>query len=126
MGSLNAADRPCRSAERHDPDGRPRARRVGRPERPLNPQDGPVARFALELRQLRAAAGYPSYRTMAATALYAPSVLSSAASGMSFPSLKVTLAYARACGGEEAEWQARWLSAAAAIGADAGLSARGR
>ena len=126
MASLNATDESCRGAGRHDPEGRPRARRVGRPERPLNPLDGPVARFACELRQLRAAAGYPSYRRLARTAQFAPSVLSSAASGMSFPSLQVTLAYVRACGGDEAEWRDRWQSAAAVIDADGQLSARGR
>jgi hypothetical protein len=88
---------------------------VGRPERPLDPFGGPLPRFALALRQLRAAAGYPSYRTLARTALFSPSVLSTAAGGMSFPSLEVTLAYARACGGDVMEWRARWESAAAAL-----------
>ena len=90
-------------------------RRVGRPERPLDPCGGPLPRFALALRQLRAAAWYPSYRTLARTALYSPSVLSTAAGGMSFPSLEITLAYARACGGDVTEWRARWESAAAAL-----------
>jgi hypothetical protein len=105
--------------------GRPRPRRrVGRPERPLDPHDGPLARFAGELRQLRAAAGYPSYRTLATTALFAPSVLSTAAGGISFPSLQVTLAYARACGGDEAEWHSRWQSAAATIRPGGGVPGR--
>jgi hypothetical protein len=99
-------------------DGRSRARpRVGRPERPLDASDGPVARFALALRQLRGAAGYPSYRMLARTALYSPSVLSSAASGTTFPSLPVTLAYARSCGGDVTEWCDRWAEAAAEIAA---------
>ena len=76
-------------------------RRVGRPERPVNPLNGPVSRFAHELRQLRAAAGYPTYRSLARRAMYSASVLSSAASGVSFPTLQVTLAFARACGGKE-------------------------
>ena len=87
-------------------------RRVGRPERPVDPLDGPTSRFAHELRQLRAAAGYPTYRSLARRALYSASVLSSAASGVSFPTLQVTLAFARACGADPAEWQRRWEAAA--------------
>jgi hypothetical protein len=98
------------------------ARRVGRPERPLNPQDGPVSRFAHELRQLRAAAGYPTYRTLARRALYSASVLSSAAGGASFPTLEVTLAFARACGADPAEWRRRWEAAAGA--SEGGISPR--
>jgi hypothetical protein len=89
---------------------------VGRPERPLDACDGPVSLFALALRQLRAAAGYPSYRAMARTALFSPSVLSTAAGGTTFPTLEVALGYARACGGDVAEWRARWELAAAAAG----------
>jgi hypothetical protein len=90
---------------------------VGRPERPLNPLNGPVSRFAHELRQLRAAAGYPTYRSLARRALYSASVLSSAASGVSFPTLQVTLAFARACGADPAEWQRRWEAVAVGEGA---------
>lgn len=98
--------------------GGPRARtRVGRPERPLDPRDGPLSRFALALRQLRAAAGYPTYRTLAKAALYSPSVLSSAASGTTFPTLQVTLAYAKACGGDPAEWGHRWAVTATELAA---------
>ena len=87
-------------------------RRVGRPERPVNPLNDPVSRFAHELRQLRAAAGYPTYRSLARRAMYSASVLSSAASGVSFPTLQVTLAFARACGADPAEWQRRWEAVA--------------
>ncbi|WP_434599946.1 WD40 repeat domain-containing protein [Streptomyces sp. A5-4] len=41
------------------------------------------------------------------------STLSSAANGRKLPSLAVTLAYVRACGGAEAEWSGRWHAAAA-------------
>ncbi|MBV9446932.1 MAG: helix-turn-helix transcriptional regulator [Streptosporangiaceae bacterium] len=87
-------------------------RRPGRPERPLDPGEGPLSSFAYQLRQLRAAAGYPTYRDLAQTALFSPSVLSTAASGLSFPSLQVTLAYAAACGGDIGEWRRRWEMAA--------------
>jgi hypothetical protein len=89
--------------------------RAGRPERPLDPLDGPLSRFAHELRQLRAAAGYPSYRVLAKTAFYSPSALSTAASGAAFPSLAITLAYAGACGADPAEWRQRWEAAAGLI-----------
>jgi hypothetical protein len=105
--------------------GRPRARgRVGRPERPLDPRGGALARFALALRQLRAAAGYPTYRTLARAALFSPSVLSSAASGTAFPTLQVTLAYAMACGGDATEWGHRWAATAAELAATKAAAAR--
>lgn len=87
--------------------------RAGRPEPPLDPGDGPLSWFAHELRQLRAAAGYPSYRDLARKALFSASVLSAAASGSSLPSLQVTLAYAGACGGDLGDWQRRWEAVAA-------------
>jgi len=86
--------------------------RVGRPERPLDPGDGPLQEFALALRQLRAMAGYPSYRMLASSALFSASVLSCAASGLAFPTLPVTLAYVRACGGDITEWRVRWEATA--------------
>jgi hypothetical protein len=105
--------------------------KAGRPERPLDPQEGPLSRFAHELRQLRAAAGYPSYRVLARTAFYSASALSTAASGASFPSLAITLAYAGACGADPAEWRGRWEVAAGLIrqagpGADAEEADKGK
>jgi hypothetical protein len=101
-------------AERDNVAGQDRRIRVGRPERMIDPAEGPLSRFAHDLRQLRAAAGYPSYRMLAAKALFSPSVLSSAANGMSFPTLQVTLAYARACGGDAGDWRRRWEAVAEA------------
>jgi hypothetical protein len=89
-----------------------RRRGVGRPERPVDPEDGPLPRFAEGLRQLRARAGYPTYRAMAMRAHFAPSVLSSAAAGTAFPTLRVTLAYVAACGASAAEWQHQWEATA--------------
>jgi hypothetical protein len=74
--------------------------------------EGPLPTFAEGLRQLRARAGYPTYRSMAARAHFAPSVLSSAAAGAAFPTLRVTLAYAAACGASATEWQHRWEATA--------------
>jgi hypothetical protein len=98
-------------------------RRPGRPERPLDPGDGPLPSFAYQLRQLRAAAGYPTYRNLARTALFSPSVLSTAANGLSFPSLQVTLAFAAACGADTGEWRRRWEAAGKALAAPPGSAA---
>lgn len=81
---------------------------MGRPERPLDPESGPLHRFACDLRQLRLDAGSPRYRELARETQYSTSVLSRAASGRELPSLAVTLAYVGACGGDTKDWQARW------------------
>ncbi|WP_412751016.1 hypothetical protein [Krasilnikovia sp. M28-CT-15] len=81
---------------------------MGRAERRVDPEAGPVQRFAWELRQVREAAGRPSYRVLAARVHYSASMLSEAAAGLSVPSLAVTLAYVQGCGGDPAEWERRW------------------
>ncbi|MBG6136670.1 hypothetical protein IW245_002864 [Longispora fulva] len=96
---------------------------MGRPEKPVNKAAGRVAQFAGELRQLRALGGNPTYREMAQSTYFSPSVLSSAASGNRMPSLSVTLAFVAACGGDEEVWRQRWL---AATGGDVRFTARGR
>ncbi|MER5862957.1 helix-turn-helix transcriptional regulator [Kitasatospora sp. NPDC002040] len=77
---------------------------------------GAVAEFASRLRRLRADAGSPTYRDMAASAMYSASVLSSAANGHRLPTLQVALAYVQACRGDREEWRRRWLVAAAGGG----------
>lgn len=91
---------------------------MGRPEKPLDTMTGPVAVFAGDLRKLRMSAGNPSYREMARVALFSPSVLSSAASGYRLPTLRVTLAFVHACGGNAVEWQRRWQTTAERLGLD--------
>ncbi|MFF5139258.1 DNA-binding protein [Streptomyces sp. NPDC013157] len=86
---------------------------AGRPESPLDPTTGPVARFAAELRKLRAEAGSPTYRVMAQRAGQGTSTLSQAAGGERLPTLPVVLAYVRACSGDPEEWEERWRQAAA-------------
>jgi hypothetical protein len=81
---------------------------MGRREKPLDSGSGPLAAFAGDLRKLRVAAGSPSYRRMAGLALYSPSVLSEAASGHRLPTLAVTMAFVRVCGGDVADWEHRW------------------
>ncbi|MER6354968.1 hypothetical protein ABT186_24930 [Streptomyces sp. NPDC001634] len=84
---------------------------MGRPERPLDPAAGPVQRLAHELREVRRAAGSPSYRRMAETAGFSATALSQAAAGERLPSLAVVQGYVRACGGDPGEWEPRWKAA---------------
>jgi WD40 repeat protein len=88
-----------------------------RPERPLDPSDGPVQRFAGELRELRRRAGNPGYRELALQAGYSATTLSDAAGGRRLPMLPVVLAYVRACGDEPAGWEARWRAVAEELAA---------
>ncbi|MFE5797746.1 hypothetical protein ACFQ8C_34915 [Streptomyces sp. NPDC056503] len=81
---------------------------MGRRERPLDPADGPVERFAYELRLLRQEAGGLTYRAMAARAHYSAAALAQAASGDRLATLPVALAYVGACGGDPDEWAERW------------------
>ncbi|MFC8662118.1 helix-turn-helix domain-containing protein [Streptomyces sp. NPDC057199] len=84
---------------------------AGRREVPVDPGAGPVQRFAFELRKLRAEAGGVTYRVLAQRAGYSVPTLSQAAAGEQLPTLPVTLAYAAACGGDAAQWKARWHQA---------------
>jgi hypothetical protein len=86
----------------------------------LDGVDGPIVAFARDLRALRKRAGNPSYRELARTALFAPSVLSSAASGHRLPTLAVTLAFVTACGDDWTVWERRWrkVTAETAVGAE--------
>ncbi|MBC9728943.1 helix-turn-helix domain-containing protein [Streptomyces sp. TRM68367] len=88
---------------------------MGRREKPLDPDAGPVQRLAHELRVLREEAGKPTYREMARRANYSTSALSAAATGEQFPSLAVLLAYVRALGADPGEWEERWASAKRAV-----------
>ncbi|WP_425246531.1 hypothetical protein [Streptomyces sp. NEAU-NA10] len=93
---------------------------MGRPERPVDPEAGPVQRLAHELRELRRAAGGPAYRTMARAAGFSATTLSQAAAGERLPSLAVLQGYVRACGGDPQEWEPRWKEAEAAAAGEEG------
>ncbi|MFG2364834.1 helix-turn-helix domain-containing protein [Streptomyces mirabilis] len=84
---------------------------AGRREGPVDPGAGPVQRFAFELRKLRTEAGGVTYRVLAQRAGYGVTALSQAAAGERLPTLAVVLAYVEACGGDPAEWEARWKRA---------------
>ncbi|MGW3966219.1 nSTAND1 domain-containing NTPase [Amycolatopsis sp. NPDC005003] len=83
-----------------------------RPERPLDPGDDLLIEFAADLRRLRESAGNPTYRELGRRAHYSAGTLSEAAGGRKLPSLAVTLAYVRACGGVPGEWEERWHAVA--------------
>ncbi|MEV4517440.1 hypothetical protein AB0K00_51855 [Dactylosporangium sp. NPDC049525] len=97
---------------------------VGRPEKPIDPQAGPVQRLAWQLRQLREQAGSPGYRLLARRAHFSASTLAEAAKGDRLPSREVTLAYAAACGGDPDEWLARWTAAEEALAGQSGPPAQ--
>ncbi|QQQ73681.1 XRE family transcriptional regulator [Saccharothrix sp. 6-C] len=84
-----------------------------RTERPLVEEDTPVLKFAGDLRRLRRGAGLPSYRELGRLANYSPAALSEAVAGRRLPSLAVTRAFVRACGGDVEQWTARWRELAA-------------
>ncbi|MFD5401552.1 helix-turn-helix domain-containing protein [Streptomyces griseorubiginosus] len=91
---------------------------AGRLEIPVDPSAGPVQRFASELRALRTQAGGITYRALAQRAGYSVTTLSQAAAGEQLPTLPVALAYAGACGGDPAEWEARWKAAVEEVAGD--------
>ncbi|MBW5484176.1 helix-turn-helix domain-containing protein, partial [Streptomyces bambusae] len=82
---------------------------MGRQEQPLDPRQGPLARFAYDLRELRRRAGSPSYRELATRTHYSASTLAAAASGRRLPSAAVLAAFVGACGGDPEEWEQRRL-----------------
>ncbi|RFU42267.1 XRE family transcriptional regulator, partial [Actinomadura logoneensis] len=86
-----------------------------RPENPLDPESGPVAAFAVALRELRARAGAPSYRAMSKRSYYGFTTLAEAAAGRRLPSWEVTRAYVAACGGDVDDWERRWKQTAALL-----------
>ncbi len=85
---------------------------MGRPERPVDHRNGPVAAFAVDLRARRNAAGL-TYRQMAKLVHFSVPTLSSAAAGREPPTWMVLSAYLAACGVDDAElatWRSRWMS----------------
>ena len=77
-----------------------------------------MARFAAELRKLRAEAGSPTWRVMAQRTGQGANTLSQAAEGKRLPTLPVVLAYVRACDGVPQEWEERWREAASEVVAE--------
>ncbi|MFI7386244.1 hypothetical protein [Streptomyces sp. NPDC049813] len=74
---------------------------------------------------MRHGAGSPSYRALSERAHYSVATLSGAAAGRRLPTLDVTLAYVRACGGDAEAWERRWYQVAAELAAGTTTEARG-
>ncbi|WP_165975994.1 helix-turn-helix domain-containing protein, partial [Actinomadura rubrisoli] len=98
---------------------------MGRPEKPLDPAAGPVAQFAAALRELRNAAGRPTYRELARRSGLSATALTVAARGDQLPTLKVALAFVQACGGDRSEWERRWHAADTATACEKGNTENG-
>ncbi|MFM9584088.1 nSTAND1 domain-containing NTPase [Streptomyces caniscabiei] len=92
---------------------------MGRREKPVDPDAGPIQRLAYDLRVLREKAGKPPYREMAQRAGFSVTALSQAAAGDQLPSLAVVRAYAEALDADPDEWERRWREADAAVRAPA-------
>ncbi|MDQ0753340.1 WD40 repeat protein/transcriptional regulator with XRE-family HTH domain [Streptomyces africanus] len=92
---------------------------MGRREKPVDPDAGPVQRLAHDLRVLREKAGKPPYREIAQRAGYSITAVSQAAAGEQLPSLAVVRAYAEALDGDPDEWERRWRKADAEVRAPA-------
>jgi hypothetical protein len=73
--------------------------------------DREVNDFTNSLRKLHEEAGGPSLRAMSRIAHYSHTALSNVLGGGRLPSLDLTLAFVRACRGNEDEWRARWFRA---------------
>ena len=91
---------------------------MGRPQKPLERDGTPVREFAFWLRDLRKRSGL-TYAQLAKNAHYATSTVQEATAGRRFPTLKLTVAFVRACDGDVAGWQAYWGQIQRALDADA-------
>jgi len=80
---------------------------MGRPEGPLDRDGSPVREFAFWLRDLRNSAGL-TYDQLGRLAHYATSTVQAATAGKRLPTLRVTLAFVGACGGNASQWRAYW------------------
>ncbi|WP_097320167.1 helix-turn-helix domain-containing protein [Paractinoplanes atraurantiacus] len=69
---------------------------------------GDLRGFADDLRRLRVKAGITSQRLLAPRAFLSHTTVWAAERGEELPSLDVTLAIVKACGGDQEEWDRRW------------------
>jgi hypothetical protein len=80
---------------------------MGRPQEALDRDGSPVREFAFWLRDLRHRSGL-TYEQLGKSAHYATSTMQAATTGRRFPTLRVTMAFVAACGGDEPAWRAYW------------------
>ncbi|MGD0602837.1 MAG: helix-turn-helix transcriptional regulator [Streptosporangiaceae bacterium] len=95
---------------------------MGRPQKPLDRDGSPVREFAFWLRDLRKSSGL-TFQQLGKNAHYATSTVQAAASGERLPTLRVTLAFVKACGGDVQSWRVYWTQVQRALdrGAPDGL-----
>jgi transcriptional regulator with XRE-family HTH domain len=91
---------------------------MGRPQKPLERDGSPVREFAFWLRDLRKTSGL-TYEQLGKHAHYATSTVQEAAAGRRLPTLRVTMAFVKACGGDPGEWRAYWTQVQRALDQDA-------
>jgi hypothetical protein len=91
---------------------------MGRPQKPLERDGSPVREFAFWLRDLRKRSGL-TYEQLGKSAHYATSTVQEATAGTRLPTLRVTLAFVKACGGDLGAWRAYWAQIQRALDQDA-------
>jgi hypothetical protein len=91
---------------------------MGRPQKPLERDGSPVREFAFWLRDLRKRTGL-TYQQLGKSAHYATSTVQEAAAGRRLPTLRVTMAFVKACGGDLDEWHTYWTNIQRALDQDA-------
>lgn len=74
-----------------------------------------IQRFAADLRELRIAAGRPTYDRLGRLAGCSKSTVHQAVAGARLPSLDTTLGLVRALGGNEKQWRERWTATRQAL-----------
>ncbi|MFJ8470330.1 helix-turn-helix domain-containing protein [Kitasatospora sp. NPDC094011] len=92
---------------------------VGRRQRSLDPDAGPVAEFAHRLREVRERAGNPTFATMSRRVHRSTTVLSEAAGGVDLPTWATVEAFVEACGESGAgPWRRDWERARDSLGGE--------
>jgi hypothetical protein len=87
---------------------------MGRPEEPLERDGSPVREFAFWLRDLRRRSGL-TYDQLGKNAHYASSTVQAATAGQRLPTLRVTMAFVKACGGDVGQWREYWTQVRRAL-----------
>ena len=91
---------------------------MGRPQEPLERDGSPVREFAFWLRDLRNRSGL-TYEQLAKMAHYATSTVQAATSGERLPTLRVVMAFVKACNGDLPAWRAYWTQIRRSLDPDA-------
>jgi hypothetical protein len=95
---------------------------MGRPQKPLDRDGSAVREFAFWLRDLRKRSGL-TYDQLGKNAHYATSTVQAATAGNRLPTLRVTMAIVKVCGGDMQQWRDYWTQIQRALdrGAPHGL-----